>query len=309
MTAAPARHCDGAVRLRGAALLLALGIASASGCALVNRNGPDPRSLVASRDLAQRGITAIEQQNWSSAETLLSQAVDVCSACPEARRYYAEALWHKGDINGAFAQLETAVELAPQDATLHVRLAEMKLARSLLAEARAEADRAIDLDPHLASGWVVRAHIEQQAGELTEALADLHRALSCDTAQSEVLLEIAEIYRQLGEPQRALMSLQSVAQTYAPGAEPPQVLYLSGLAYSALGRYEDALLAYRAASDRGGANPELAFRAGETLYLAQQPEAARHALHEALAMDPGHAPSRQLLERIDVAQRPVATPR
>ena len=285
-------------------LLLVCLFGPAVGCALVNRNGPDSKSMVLSRDLSQRGITAIEQQNWQNAEQLLADAVETCSACPEARRYYAETLWHKGDTQGAFEQLDSAVKLAPQDATLRVRLAEMKFSRGMLAEARADADQAIDLDPRLASAWIIRANIERQAGELTEALADFHRALGCDTAKSDVLVEVAELYRQLGEPQRALMSLQSVAQSYAPGAEPPKLLYLSGLAYTALGRYDEALVAYRAAAERGGADPELSFRSAEALVLAEQPDAARQVLQDALALDPSHQPSRQLLERIDVASRP-----
>lgn len=283
--------------------------AFAAGCSLVNRTGVDSRAMVASRSLSQRGASAIEQRDWAVAETVLAEAVEVCSACPEARRYYAETLWHKGDAAGAVEQLESAVELAPQDATLHVRLAEMKLALGRPAEARDDADLAIDLDPQLAAAWIVRSKIQQQGGEPRLALADLHRALACEAPRGEVLVEVAELYRQLGEPQRALMSLQSVAETYPPGSEPPQVLYLSGLAYSALGRHDDALLAYRGASQRGGADAELSYRIAETYWLSQQPDGARQAVAEALRLNPQHVPSQQLLERIELANRPAGVSR
>jgi tetratricopeptide (TPR) repeat protein len=250
-------------------------------------------------------MSAIGQQDWATAEVLLAEAVEVCSVCPEARRYYAETLWHKGDTAGALEHMNAAIDLAPQDATLWVRLAEMKLDGGRLGEARADADTAIDLDPGLASAWIVRAHVKQRNGELSEALADFHRALACDAGQSDALLEVAEVYRQIGDPQRALMSLQGAAERYSPGDEPPRVLYLTGMAYTALGRYDDALIAYRAALARGGAHPELSFRTAEALWLAQQPDAAREALSDALSQNPEHVASRQLLECIELAGRPV----
>lgn len=284
---------------------MAAALLPAAGCALVSRTSSDTRAIVASRGLSQRGLTAIEQQDWDTAEVLLAEAVEVCSKCPEARRYYAETLWHKGDTAGALKQLEAALESAPQDATLWVRQAELKLAMGKLADARADADRAIDVDPSYSGGWLVRARTQQQSGKLTEALGDFHRALACDTSRSEVLVEIAEVYRQMGDPQRALMNLQSVAETYPHGSEPPRILFLSGLAYTALGRYDDALIAYRAAAERGGANAELSYRTAETLWRAQQPEAARAALAEALSIDPQHVASRQLLDQIELASRPM----
>lgn len=254
-------------------------------------------------------MSAMAQHDWATAEVLLAEAVEICSACPEARRYYAEALWHRGDAVGALEHLDAAVELTPQDATLLVRRAEMKFACNRPVEARADADAAIELDPNLAAAWLMRGRIKQQAGELADALADYHRALAADPAQNDALLAVAEIYRQLGDPQRALVSLHGAAENFAPGSEPPQVLYMTGLAYAALGRYDDAVGSYRAAAERGGPHPELAYRSAEALWLAQQPDAARAALSEALALDPQHAASRQLWERIEVAARPVAPPR
>jgi tetratricopeptide (TPR) repeat protein len=206
-------------------------------------------------------------------------------------------------------QLEAAIKVAPQDAMLWVRQAELKLALGRVAEARADADQAIDFDPGFAAAWIVRGRARQQAGELTEALGDFHRALACDGSRTDVLVEIAELYRQTGNPQRALMSLQSVAETYPPGSEPARIQYLSGLAHTALGRYDDALQAYRMASERGGVDADLSFRMAEAYWLANRPAAARSALAEALALNPDHVPSRQLLEQIELASRPTSPAR
>ena len=50
-----------------------------------------------------------------------------------------------------------------------------------------------------------------------------------------MLREVAELYRQLNQPERALQTLQLLAETYSPGEEPADCLYLTGLAYVALG--------------------------------------------------------------------------
>ena len=88
------------------------------------------------------------------------------------------------------------------------------------------------------------------AGQPREALADYLRALSYAPNDRAILREIAELHRQLNQPERALQTLQTLADTYPPGEEPGQVLYLMGLAYVALGRYDDGVESLSAAVTR-----------------------------------------------------------
>jgi len=246
----------------------------------------------------------MEGKRWQEAEALLAKAVRACPSDPDARRQYAQALWHRGARHDAVAQLEEAGQLTGEDATLHVLIAEMRLAMGEIPSARQSAQRALSLDPKLSSAWATRGRVMRAAGESQQALADYHRALALAPDDRTLPLEIAELYRQLNQPQRALATLDRLADTYPPGGEPQQVLFLQGLAYAALGRYEDAVASFSTASVRDRPTPEILYRLGEAELLAGYPAEAAAAAQEAIGLDPGHRPSHELLGRIRLALGP-----
>jgi tetratricopeptide (TPR) repeat protein len=260
--------------------------------------------LVAGRQLCQQGTSAIEAGQWERAEQLLAQAVQTCPVDPDSRRHYAEALWHQGQREQAVAQLEEAARLDGDHAALRVRLAEMRLAMGQVEPARRDAQSALDLDPKLAEAWAIRGRIMRACAKPRQALADYHRALGLAPESRSVPLEIAELHRQLNEPQRALAALQSLADKYSPGEEPQRVLYLQGLAYAEMKRWEEAVESFSAALARERPTPEILFQLGRSQLLAGHPAAAAAAAQEALALDPEHQPSRHLLGQVELVLRP-----
>ena len=231
----------------GLALMLAV---LPLGCRLPGRDGPVSQSLADCRRLSQQGVVALDRGDQPKAETLLAQAVTVCPADAEARRHYAESLWRRDARQDAIAQMEEAGRLAGDDATLWARLAEMHLGSGQPELARQDAEQAIKLDPKLPSAWAIRGGVSRATGQQAEALADYLRALSYAPNDRAILGEVAELHRQLNQPERALQTLQTLAETYSPGEEPGQVLYLMGLAYVALGRYDDGVDSLSAALAR-----------------------------------------------------------
>jgi tetratricopeptide (TPR) repeat protein len=274
------------------------------GCRLPFREGPVPQSLTECRRLSQQGVTALERGEQSKAETLLAQAVAACPVDAEARRHYAESLWRRGVRQDAIAQLEEAGRLAGDDATLWARLAEMRLDNGQPELARQDAEQALKLDPKLASAWAIRGGVSRAAGRPHEALTDYLRALSYAPKDRAILQEIAELHRQLNQPERALQTLQTLADTYSPGEEPGQMLYLTGLAYMALGRYDEGRESFSAAVLHGKPTAEMLCRLGEAELLAGHAAEAADAARRALALEPQHQPSRELLGRIELAQQP-----
>ena len=99
----------------------------ASGCQLPHLRAPVSQRVANCRQLSQQGIAALERGEYEQAEALLAGAIKACDADPQARRYYAEALWQRGAGHEAITQLQQAVELSGEDAELMVRLAEMQL--------------------------------------------------------------------------------------------------------------------------------------------------------------------------------------
>ncbi len=273
------------------------------GCRLPGREGPVPQSLADCRRLSQRGVAALERGQQQTAETMLAQAVTACPVDAEARRHYAESLWQREARPEAIAQMKEAVRLSEEDASLWGRLAEMYLADGRSELARKSAERAIDLDPKLPGAWAVRGGAMRSLGRPRQALTDYIRALGHAPNDREILLAVAELYRQLDRPRRTLQTLQGLAETYSPGEEPGQVLYLTGLAYVAVGRYDDGAASLAAAVMRGQPTPEMYCRLGETQLLAGRPIEAAAAARQSLAMQPNYRPGAELLQRIEVARR------
>lgn len=261
-----------------------------------------PKSMIESRQLSQQGVSAIERKNYNEAERLLAQAVQTCGADPEARRYYAEALWQNGSRQEAMKQLQEAALLCPSDPLVRRRMAEYELELGNLERATALADEGLGLAPQDPASWVMRAKVRERAGQLDLALADYQRAMGLDPEQPEVMLVVAELHRQRNQPERAMAALQSVRESYAPGEEPPRVYYLMGLAAGALGRPDEALANYQLARERGDRSPELLLALAQAQWSTGQPIQAEQTAGELIARSPDYEPGRRFIEQIRSAR-------
>ncbi|HLA84445.1 MAG TPA: tetratricopeptide repeat protein [Thermoguttaceae bacterium] len=282
-------------------------IAVMPACRLPGREGPVPAALAQSRQYSQEGVVAMEQGCAEQARELLAKAVQTCPEDPEARRDYAEALWKCDHRDKAIAELEQAVAMSPKDARLRVRMARMRLALGQIDQARGDVDAAMDMDPELGDAWAMRARVLRASGNAQAALADYHRALQYSPNHRDVLLETAELYRQLNQPEKALAVLHRLIDTYGPDEEPREAIYLEGLAYAALGRYDQAAERYSTALARGEPTPEMLYQLAVVRQRAGQPREATAAAEAALRLNPDHLPCRQLIEQLGVAHPPTGS--
>ncbi len=306
----PSRSADRSGRELRLLILAAWLLGGAAGCRLLTPDrGPIPTSLANCRQLSQKAYTCIQRDEWQRAEILLAEAIEHCPTSAEARRHHAETLWHREAFEQAVAQMETAVRLDPSDVEAVVRAGEMRLALGHVRRARVHADRALDLDSQMAKAWYLRGRVLRVAGKTDRALGDFHRALDLSPDDRDVLLAVAELYRLRNQPRRALSTLHHLADVYLPGEEPGRVLYLQGLAYAALGRYDEAVDSYRLASRRGETTVDLFYHLADAQHRAGRPAAADQAVRQALACDPHHEPSRAFLRRLELARHPAGTAR
>jgi tetratricopeptide (TPR) repeat protein len=291
-----------------AALVTIVGLVGLSGCRLFGTRGPVSQEVATCRQLAQRGMSAMERGEWSRAESLLSQAIKSYPDDPNAQRYYAEVLWQQGLRDEALVHAEEALRLAGEDAAIAVRLGEMHFAGGRLGEARQLANEAIDVEPHLAAAWALRARVGVAEGQPEAALADFHRALEEQPVDRTLVVETAEIYRRMNRPQRALATLAMARESSQGGDEPARVLYLEGLALAALDRHQDAIDAYLAASKREAPTAELLAQLAQSHLRLGQVAEAEQCVARALLLDPRHAASMALAGRLR-AQRMAQVPR
>jgi tetratricopeptide (TPR) repeat protein len=275
---------------------------------MLGGRGPGSSDIATCRQLSQQGKSAVDRNDWLTAETLFAQAIKANPDDATARQCYAEALWKRGAQIEALAQAEEAMRLAGDDATIIVQLGEMNLALGRVDEAGRLANAALDAHPQDAGAWTLRAHVLARESQLDKSLADLHRALEHSPGDRQLLMELAEQYRATNRPQRALATLTALRETYPQRDEPARVLYLQGLAMVAMGRHSDAADAYAAAIEREGPSADLLAALADAQFRSGNTEAAERSVQQALALNPGHAASRALVEQI-VGVRTAAVPR
>jgi tetratricopeptide (TPR) repeat protein len=283
-------------------------VVAVGGCAMCSKKKVVPESLTTCRELAREGISAMETGELDRAQTLLVEAVTASPSDIDARRNLAEALWQRGSYRDAAIQMEAAVRLDPRHAPTVVRAGEMCLAVGANDRAMQRAEQAIRLDANLAEAWALRGRLYRQSGESDRALADLQHALRFAPDEPGALLEVAQIQLELGKPQRSLSALHCLLDTYPPGEEPQQVLWLEGLAYGSLGRHREAVASLQAAAQRGQPKPDLLYQLAQSEQLAGQRDAATNTLRMALALDVSHEPSRVMLAQLQQTESMAGEP-
>ena len=276
-------------------LLIFLLLPTVSACRLAGKHGIPPNSLSQCRKLSQQGLAAIEDRRWDEAENLLSKAVKACPGDMDAKRHYAEALWHRGKQAEAIEQLHAVVENTGGNVDPRVRLGEMLLEVGRLDEARSHAETAIDLAPNVASTWALKARVSARTGSLEQALADYQRSLAYAPENRDVLLEMAEVYRLLDKPQEALAVLNRLADTFPLDETPKNVTHLQGLALAAQGRFSAAAESYEKVIAAEGATADNYFDLANAHWQAGCHDRAAMAARQALTLDPLHSRSRELL--------------
>jgi tetratricopeptide (TPR) repeat protein len=271
------------------------------GCRTLSRQGPGGQSVATARQLTQQAIAAKDRDDWKRAESLIQRAVQTNPTDPDARRIYAEALWHRQALHDALEQLEESCRLVADDPSLTVRTGELYLALSKIEEASQMAERALQLDPKFAPAWALRGRVSAAHGQPREALADYQRSLGYDPDNREVAILLAEAYRQLNEPQQALVALERLADTYSPGDQPQQVLLLQGLALTALERYDEAVETLSKAASRDRPTPDILSQLAEAQMRSGRVASAQATIGQALALDPNHIASRNLSAKLATA--------
>jgi len=228
-------------------------------------------------------MAAMEQGDWATAETKLARAIESCPVDAVAREHYAEALWRRGAKAEALAEIEEAIRLRGDDVELEIRAAEMLLELDRPERAEAHIRWAIELDPQAPAAWLVIGKLRLREGKPDEALGYYHRALGMDSDDRGALRAIAELHAQTGEAQRALVGWNALADTYAAGEVPPDVLLGLAGAYRGTGRFDDAIAALNSARWRGAPEAEVCRRMAETWQAAGRPDLAQRAAQAAVA--------------------------
>lgn len=298
----PSRAGGGGSSLIVSCCLATWWLAAMSGCASF-RKPPVSESMVQARQLSLRGTDAMQHGHLPQAEQLFRSAIETCPANDRARAGYAETLWGRNAFPEAIQQMDEAVRLSGGDPELLVRLGEMHLARGNLEAASQRCDAAIKSQRQLPAAWALRGDVLKARGQLDEALTSYHRALGYQEHYPRVQIAISEVYRAQNNPIRALATLEHLNDRFAPGQTPADVAFLRGLAFKALGRYDDAIESLAMAAKQDAAPADVFFHLGESQMLAGDHVSARSTLQQALSKAPTHEASQRLAAHLDSEQQ------
>lgn len=276
-------------------LMLLLAVLPA-GCRLLRNDRSE--AVAQCRQLAQRGMAAMDQGDTIAADILLREALAACPDSPEALSGYAELLKRRGEFQAALVQLDAALARAPHDAALVRRRTELLLELGRTAEAQAAAEQALDLDPRSVDAWMLMGRVCEQASQPQGAAGCWHRALGLAPEHRGALTALAHLYWRQREPHRSLSYLYALLQTYPPQEEPAELHFQIGQCYAALRRPLEASESFALAQQRGLVKATLFAAMAEAQFDAGRPALARQAAEQALALDPKDQQARRVWERL-----------
>ena len=269
-----------------------------SGCSLVQRHMRPVRELEVSRQLTREANFALERGDLQEADRLLVQALRQCETDAEARALYGEVLWRLGQREAALQQLKSAAEQAPDQAPIHLRLAEKYLASGSAELAQRHTETAIRISPGNSAAWLMHGKVLQARGQIQTAISALQRSLDFNPEETEALARLAECYQASGQPDRALAEWQAALERYRPGHEPVEWLVAVAQVYQWIGRHADAAEYYAQAAERDNGNPDLLVQAGLAHLRAGDRVVALTNLRKALAIDPRNPDAHRLLQQL-----------
>lgn len=291
-------------------LLFFVTLGSQSGCRGIVKFGEN-RQSVAARRLSRQGLKAAREGDWTVAETLFSESLDVSDNNDAAHRGLADTLWLRGRRNEAIEHLQKAVQLSAGDPKHLQRLGRMYLELGRVDEAARQCEIALQSDREWATLWALRGDCENAQGRSDAALAAYHRALSLQPDYPYVQMQTAEIYHQQRRHDRLLATLDRLHDSAASmlpsqtdgGIVPGRADLLRGLAMRELGRIEEGNRYLVAAAEKNPSDVNAPLQLVAASIAGGDPVAAQAWLAQAMKVDPAAvAASGWARDRIDTSE-------
>lgn len=218
----------------------------------------------------------------------LAHARDLLAQEPgnaQAHQLLGVALQRTGDVRGARAAFERAVELAPDQAEHRVSLASMQLASGEREPALRLLAEAVQLNPNLLVAYVLLAQDALANGNIDEAERNLRLAQRIAPAHPQVLVIEGYVSDARGQPDHSLKAFTRAVQA-APKS--PTAQLAMGRAYMARGMWPFAEQAFANALANDAAYAYTTVQLLVRARVAQGKEdEAFQAVDEALARRPG----------------------
>lgn len=242
----------------------------------------------------------MQQQNYSEAGPLFSEALKHSDADERAHWGMAEVLWTEGSEALATEHMARAAELSGDNPDLLVRLGEMYLGENKLDEALAQADLALDRDRQHPEAWALKGRVLRMRDQLDSALDCYQIALIHKPQNATVRIALADVYQAMGRPQRALATLDQLADDQPTEQIPAQAWMLKGQSLAELGQTGEAQNCLQRASSCACENEtDLLLQLAKLQYSSGELAEARVCLGRALRNNPNNPQALQFQNELD----------
>lgn len=205
----------------------------------------DPNNAIAYFSL---GVIYYQQERYPDAEKASATAMHLDQNLCSAYLCYASALWQQDRAQEALPYCRKAVWMAPTEPSVLVLLGELNYDLQQYDDAVVAMIAASALAPKLSIPHNYMARIAQQRGDTSRAIGEYQKALDLDPYEITALYEISALYiMKLNQPDKALPLIQQANQ------EMPDDMYIQNLLATtllALKRYDEALLVAQSAADK-----------------------------------------------------------
>jgi tetratricopeptide (TPR) repeat protein len=173
-----------------------------------------------------------------------------------------------------------------------------------LADAIAVYDKALEIDPDDAAVLLRRGLAYAAAGDLVSAETDYRRSISADSLDTLPWVNLGIARAALGDGAGAIAAYRSASRI---DPRDPLPWFNTGNVYLRANRHVDAIAAYRRAAELSPGLPAIHFNLARALIFADSVDAARSALRDGLAFEPGNVAAREMLMQLDSVSRARAS--
>ena len=213
-----------------------------------------------------------------------AQQIEAPDLAASIHLYRGNARAFDGDMDGALAEYDAAIELAPDLSPAYVNRGSVRNAQGDDRAALDDLNRAIELDPDAANAYYARATVYRAQEQAEETLADLDRALELDPQHARAYASRALIHHNAGDHEAAL---EDYTRALELDPEAGEVYLNRGGTYATLGQFEAALDDYTRAIELNPDDADAYYNRGTVYAMLSAYGQALADLDRALALKPG----------------------
>lgn len=196
----------------------------------------------------------------------------------------AGLLMAKGDMAGARAALERALELKPSDFTALVNLARMDVKENRIDKARERFEAAIDKQPRNDSLILTYARFLAGTGASTDVvIAMIERAVKANPTAESPRLALIAAKAQTGDKKGTLSAAQDALAAFPDSA---RVMEAAGLAQLNAGEVNQSISTFNKLVQAQPRSGDALGRLAQAQMAAKNPDAALESLRKAVVLQP-----------------------